>query len=106
MRSAAARRMTTVTAGWRAALAALRVAGGRLGEGQFVGGGLEVIAEEAGVVAVARGIDADAKADSGGGTRSGKRRRRIEGSGCEHGNSPKRKKEGTRTRESFASVGP
>jgi hypothetical protein len=42
----------------------LGVAGGRLGEGQLVGGGLLVVAQEGGVVAVARGVDADADADS------------------------------------------
>ena len=43
-------------------LAELGVASGGLGEGQFGGGGLEVVAEEGGVVAVARGVDADADA--------------------------------------------
>ena len=38
------------------------VAGGRLGEREFVGGGLKVVAEESGVVAAARGVDADAEA--------------------------------------------
>ena len=38
------------------------VAGGRLGEGEFGGGGLEVVAEEGGVVAIAGGVDADAEA--------------------------------------------
>ena len=38
------------------------VTGGRLGEGQFVGGGLEVVFEEGGVMAVARRVDADAAA--------------------------------------------
>src|SRR5262245_8674579 len=40
----------------------LAVAGGRLGELEFLGGGLEVVAQEGGVVAVARGVDADAEA--------------------------------------------
>ena len=44
------------------ALAEEGVAGGGLGEGEFVGGGLEVVAEEGGVVAVAGGVDADAEA--------------------------------------------
>ena len=43
------------------ALAEEGIAGGRLGEGEFVGGGLEVVAEEGGVVAVAGGVDADAE---------------------------------------------
>src|SRR5262249_51366639 len=43
-------------------LAQPRVAGGRLGEGQLRGGGLEVVAQERGIVAVAGGIDADATA--------------------------------------------
>jgi hypothetical protein len=38
------------------------VALGGLGEGQLGGGGLEVVAQEGGVVAVARGVDADADA--------------------------------------------
>jgi hypothetical protein len=38
------------------------VAGGGFGEGKFGGRGLEVLAEEDGVVAVARGVDADADA--------------------------------------------
>ncbi len=38
----------------------LAVAVGGLGEGQFVGRGLPVVAQEGGVVAVARGVDADA----------------------------------------------
>ena len=38
------------------------VAGGGLGEGEFVGGGLEVVAEEDGIMAVAGGVDADADA--------------------------------------------
>jgi hypothetical protein len=42
------------------ALAELGVAVSGLGEGPFVGGGLEVGAEEGGVVAVAGGVDADA----------------------------------------------
>ncbi len=36
--------------------------GGRLGELEFVGGGLEIVAEEGGVVAVARRVDANAEA--------------------------------------------
>src|SRR5262249_8551048 len=47
---------------WVEALAHQRVAGGRLGEGQLSRGGLEVVLEEGGVVAVARGVDADAVA--------------------------------------------
>src|SRR5262249_1082545 len=35
---------------------------GRLGEGEFVGGRLEVVAEEGSVVTVAGGVDADGKA--------------------------------------------
>ena len=50
-------------------LAEQGVAGGGLGEGQFVGGGLEVVAEEGGVVAVAGGVDADADAGGGAGER-------------------------------------
>jgi hypothetical protein len=38
------------------------ITGGRLGEGELVGGGLEVVFEEDGVVAVAGGVDADAAA--------------------------------------------
>jgi hypothetical protein len=38
------------------------VASGGLGESQFVGGGLKIVAEEDGVMAVAGGIDADTKA--------------------------------------------
>jgi hypothetical protein len=45
------------------ALSELGVAVGRLGELQFVGCGLVVFAEEGGVVAVARGVDAAADAD-------------------------------------------
>jgi hypothetical protein len=52
--------VTSVRAGWAVAqgdaleaLAELGVAGGGLGEGEFVGGGLEVVAEEDGAVAVA-----------------------------------------------------
>jgi hypothetical protein len=41
-----------------------RVAGGGLGERQFVSSGLEVLAQEGGVMAVARGVDADADADA------------------------------------------
>src|SRR5207253_3230171 len=44
------------------ALAEQGVAGGRFREGQLVGGGLEVVAQEGGVVAVAGGVDADATA--------------------------------------------
>jgi hypothetical protein len=44
------------------ALAQLGIPLGRLGEQQFVGGGLQVVVEEAGIVPVARGIDADAEA--------------------------------------------
>jgi hypothetical protein len=44
------------------ALAEAGIADGRLREWEFVGGGLEVVAEEGGVVAVARRVDADAKA--------------------------------------------
>jgi hypothetical protein len=47
----------------------LGVAVGGLGEGEFSGGGLEVVAEEGGVVAVAGGVEADA--DAGGRLRSG-----------------------------------
>ena len=45
-------------------LSELGVAVGGLGELEFGGGGLEVVAQEGGVVAVAGGIDADA--DAGG----------------------------------------
>jgi hypothetical protein len=38
------------------------IAGGGLGEGQFGGGGLEVVAEEDGIMAVAGRVDADAEA--------------------------------------------
>jgi hypothetical protein len=44
------------------ALAEQRVPGGRLGKLQLVGGRLEVVLEEGGVVAVAGGVDADATA--------------------------------------------
>ncbi len=44
------------------ALAELVVSGGGLGEGEFVGGALEVVFEEGGVVAVAGRVDADAAA--------------------------------------------
>jgi hypothetical protein len=47
------------------AAAELGVALGRLGEGQLGAGGPEVVAQEGGVVAVARGVDAHA--DAGGG---------------------------------------
>src|SRR5262249_37093733 len=40
----------------------LAVAGGRLGELEFGGGRLEIVAQEGGVVAVARRVDADAQA--------------------------------------------
>jgi hypothetical protein len=40
---------------------------GGLGEGEVGGGGLEVVTEESGVVAVARGVDADAEARRGAG---------------------------------------
>src|SRR5262249_41659541 len=43
------------------ALAELAIAAGRLREGQCVGGRLEVVAQEGGAVAVARGVDADAE---------------------------------------------
>src|SRR5439155_37031 len=39
--------------------------GGGLGEGQLGTGGSQVVAQEAGVVAVARGVDADAEARGG-----------------------------------------
>jgi hypothetical protein len=45
------------------------IAGGGLGEGQFVGGRLEIVTEEGGVMAVAGGVDADA--DTSGRLRSG-----------------------------------
>jgi hypothetical protein len=38
------------------------IAGGRLGELEFVGGRLEIVLEEGGVVAVAGRVDADAAA--------------------------------------------
>jgi hypothetical protein len=44
------------------ALSEVSVAFGRFGEGEFGGGGLEVVAEEGGVVAVAGRVDADAAA--------------------------------------------
>jgi hypothetical protein len=34
---------------------------GRLGESEFVGGGLKIVAQESGVMAIARHVDADAK---------------------------------------------
>jgi hypothetical protein len=43
-------------------LAEESVAGGRFGELEFVGGGLEVVAEEGGVVAIVGRVDADAEA--------------------------------------------
>jgi hypothetical protein len=55
------------------ALAELIVAGGGLGEGEIVGDGLEVVAEEDGVVAVARGVEADADAGRGRDWRRGRR---------------------------------
>jgi hypothetical protein len=54
-------------------LAELIVAGGGLGEGEIVGGGAEVVAEEDGVVAVARGVEADADAVRGRDWRRGRR---------------------------------
>jgi hypothetical protein len=42
--------------------AELGVAVSGLGEGEFVGSGLQILLEEGGIVAVARGIDADAEA--------------------------------------------
>ncbi len=53
----------------------LGVAVGGLGELQFGGGGLQVVAQEGGVVAVARGVDADAEASElvAGRLRSGSR---------------------------------
>ena len=44
------------------ALTELGIAGGGLDEGQLVGGGLQVVAEEGGVVSVSCGVDADADA--------------------------------------------
>ena len=46
----------------------LTVASGGLGELEFLGGGLEVVAQEGGVVAVARRVDADAEAARAGRT--------------------------------------
>jgi hypothetical protein len=43
-------------------LAEERIASGGLGERQVVSGGLEVIAQESGVVTIARRVDADANA--------------------------------------------
>ena len=40
----------------------LGIAGGILGESKFVGGRLEIVPEEGGVVSIARGVDADAEA--------------------------------------------
>jgi hypothetical protein len=67
------------------ALPELVVALGGLGEGQLGGGGLEVVAQEGGVVAVACGVDADA--DAGG---------RLEGGDVvgSHGASEKRWEKG------------
>jgi hypothetical protein len=48
------------------ALAELGVAVGGLGEGEFTGGGLEVVLEEDSVVAVAGGVDPDRAATAGG----------------------------------------
>ena len=55
-------------------LAELGVACGGLGELQLGGGRLEIVAEKSGVVAIARGVDADADADDvdGGRLRSGR----------------------------------
>jgi hypothetical protein len=72
-------------------LAEQMVARGGLGEGKFGGSGLKVVTQEAGVVAIARGVDANAKADRQGGRRCG---RRIEDRVCGHGKSPKRKRKG------------
>ncbi len=47
------------------ALAERVVAVGGFDEGQFVGGGRQVVAQEGGVVAVARGVDANADARGG-----------------------------------------
>ena len=44
------------------ALAQERVAGGRLGEGEFVGSRLQVVLEEGSVMAAAGGVDADGDA--------------------------------------------
>jgi hypothetical protein len=55
-------------------LTELGVTCGRLGELQLGRGRLEVLAEEGGVVAIARGVDADADAD-GGGAGAGRLRR-------------------------------
>ena len=44
----------------------LAIAVGALGESEFLGGGLEVIAEEGGIVAVASGIDTDTDGADGG----------------------------------------
>jgi hypothetical protein len=51
------------------ALAQLRVTGSRLDERQFGGSGLKVVAQEGGVVPVARGVDADADSCLRGGGR-------------------------------------
>ena len=48
------------------ALAELGVAGGGLGEGKLVGGGLVVFTEEGSVMSVSGGVDADADTDSQG----------------------------------------
>lgn len=76
------------------------VAGGGLGESQFGTGGLQVVAQEAGVVAVTRGVDTDAEAN-----RAFRRGRRSKGRRCEHEVSQKRRRERGKTRESFALVG-
>jgi hypothetical protein len=49
------------------ALAEQGIADARLGEGEFGGGGLEIVAEEGGIMAVAEGVDADADANGRGG---------------------------------------
>ena len=48
-------------------LAEQLVSGGRLGELQLGGGGLESVVEKDGVVSIARGVDADADGDGAGG---------------------------------------
>jgi hypothetical protein len=68
------------------ALLELGVAVGGFGELQLGGGGLEVVAQKGGVVAVARGVDADADAHRrsvgarGGGFHKG--RHKDSGKGC------------------------
>jgi hypothetical protein len=81
------------------AVAELGVAGGGLGEGEFGGGGLEVVAQEGGVVAVARGVDADADAGGGAGGGCGA------GAGCGDIAPPERCRKGTWPRGSSGSVG-